>query len=115
MDNNYPPFSFQAPNGKLQGILVDQWRLWQQKTGVKVQLYALDWAEAQRRMDAGEFDVIDTLFKTEARLKNTISRHPIRQSNNRSFLMPRLAASRMPPRYRGSRWRSRRAVPSSVP
>ncbi len=69
MDNNYPPFSFQAPNGKLQGILVDQWRLWQQKTGVKVQLYALDWAEAQRRMDAGEFDVIDTLFKTEARLK----------------------------------------------
>lgn len=69
MDNNYPPFIFKAPDGKLQGILVDQWWLWQQKTGVKVELYALDWVEAQRRMDAGEFDVIDTLFKTEERLK----------------------------------------------
>lgn len=69
MDDNYPPFIFRAADGALQGILVDQWRLWQEKTGVPVQLDAMDWAEAQRRMDAGEYDVIDTLFKTPSRLQ----------------------------------------------
>ena len=68
MDDNYPPFIFKAPDGALQGILVDQWQLWEQKTGVKVKLHAMDWVDAQRRMDAGEFDVIDTLFKNQARL-----------------------------------------------
>ncbi len=67
MDDKYPPFSFRAPDGQLQGILVDQWRLWERSTGVKVKLAAMDWAEAQRRMDAGEYDVIDTLFKTPER------------------------------------------------
>ncbi len=69
VDDNYPPFAFRSTSGQLQGILVDQWRLWEQKTGVKASLHAMDWAEAQRRMDAGEFDVIDMVFKTEARLQ----------------------------------------------
>ena len=69
MDDNYPPFIFRAADGALQGILVDEWRLWQEKTGVAVKLDAMDWAEAQRRMDAGEYDVIDTLFKTPSRLQ----------------------------------------------
>ena len=67
LDDNYPPFVFKSANGELQGILVDQWRLWEQKTGIKASLHAMHWAEAQRRMDAGEFDVIDMVFKTEAR------------------------------------------------
>ncbi|PKN13369.1 MAG: hypothetical protein CVU69_01445 [Deltaproteobacteria bacterium HGW-Deltaproteobacteria-4] len=69
MDDNYPPFIFRAADGALQGILVDEWHLWQEKTGVPVQLDAMDWAEAQRRMDAGEYDVIDTLFMTPSRLQ----------------------------------------------
>ena len=67
MDDNYPPFIFRAPDGKLQGILVDQWWLWEKKTGVHVDLKAMDWALAQKRMQAGEFDVIDTIFKTPER------------------------------------------------
>jgi ABC-type amino acid transport substrate-binding protein len=51
----------------LQGILIDQWRLWEKKTGIKVEIQGMDWSEALRRMEAGEFDVIDTVFKTEAR------------------------------------------------
>jgi len=69
MDNNYPPYTFLDNGGKLQGILVDQWRLWEQKTGVRVELHAMDWGEALRRMKGGEFDVIDTAFKTDERLK----------------------------------------------
>jgi PAS domain S-box-containing protein len=67
MDDTYPPFVFRAPDGKLQGILVDQWRLWEKKTGVHVELHAMDWGVAQQQMDAGRFDVIDTIFKTEER------------------------------------------------
>ncbi len=59
---------FQDKDGHIQGILVDQWRLWQQKTGTQVEILAMDWGIAQQRMKAGEFDVIDTTFKTEDRL-----------------------------------------------
>jgi two-component system, cell cycle sensor histidine kinase and response regulator CckA len=67
MDNNYPPFAFTDSEGNLQGILVDEWRLWEKKTGIKAELRAMDWSEALRRMRAGEFDVIDTIFKTDER------------------------------------------------
>src|SRR5450432_929167 len=67
MDDNYPPFSFKDSNGKLQGILIDQWRLWEQKTGIKVEINAMDWGKAISRMKGGEFDVIDSLFYSEER------------------------------------------------
>ena len=67
MDDNYPPFTFKDSNGKQQGILVDQWRLWEQKTGIRVEISAMDWGKAVSLMKAGEFDVIDTIFKTAER------------------------------------------------
>ena len=67
MDNNYPPYVFMDSEGTLQGILVDQWQLWQKKTGIRVEIKAMDWGSALKRMKAGEFDVIDTTFKTEER------------------------------------------------
>jgi two-component system, cell cycle sensor histidine kinase and response regulator CckA len=67
MDNNYPPYVFQGPGGILQGILVDQWRLWERRTGIKVEISALVWDQALRGMKAGQFDVIDTIFATEER------------------------------------------------
>jgi PAS domain S-box-containing protein len=67
MDNAYAPYSFQSDGGKLQGILVDQWRAWEKTTGIKVEIHALDWGEALRRMRAGEFDVIDSIVETSER------------------------------------------------
>lgn len=67
MDNNYPPYVFLNNNGIAQGILVDQWLLWQKKTGIQVEIVAIDWEDARQSMKAGEFDVIDTIFKTEER------------------------------------------------
>ncbi len=67
MDNNYPPYVFEDDQGQIRGILVDQWKLWEERTGVKVDLTALPWGEALRRMEAGEFDVIDTIFYTDER------------------------------------------------
>jgi len=67
MDDNYPPYIFRAPDGTLEGILVDQWALWEKKTGIRVLLDAMDWAEAQRHFLTGEYDVIDTIFENEQR------------------------------------------------
>jgi ABC-type amino acid transport substrate-binding protein len=67
MDNNYPPFVFRDNAGKLEGILVDEWRLWERQTGIRAEIHALDWSEALQRMRAGEFEVIDTVFKTSDR------------------------------------------------
>ncbi|MCX7966400.1 MAG: PAS domain S-box protein, partial [Syntrophorhabdaceae bacterium] len=69
IDDNYPPYVFRDHEGKLIGISIDLWQLWQKKTGISVDIYGMDWGEALRRMKAGEFDVIDTIFFTEERAK----------------------------------------------
>jgi PAS domain S-box-containing protein len=67
VDNDYAPFSFRSADGRLQGILIDQWREWEKKSGVRAEIQALDWDEALRRMHAGEFDVIDSIVETPER------------------------------------------------
>jgi PAS domain S-box-containing protein len=67
LDDSYTPYSFRSDEGKLQGVLIDQWQAWEKKTGIKVEIHAMDWAEALRRMGAGEFDVIDTIVETAER------------------------------------------------
>lgn len=67
LDNNYPPFTFLDQNGNLQGILIDRWKLWEKKTGITVEITGMDWSSALKNMQAGKYDVIDTIFKTETR------------------------------------------------
>jgi len=67
LDDNYPPYVFRDAEGRLQGILVDQWALWSEQTGVKAELSAMDWADALDGMRAGKYDVIDTAFQNEER------------------------------------------------
>lgn len=69
MDDNYPPYVFRDAEGALVGVVVDQWRLWEKKTGVKVEIAAMDWARALQEMQAGRYDVIDTIFKNPEREK----------------------------------------------
>jgi PAS domain S-box-containing protein len=66
-DDNYPPYIFRDDDGVLRGILPDEWALWEAKTGVRVDLQAMDWAEAQRVMREKRADVIETIFRTPER------------------------------------------------
>ncbi len=75
MDDNYPPYIQRRADGSLDGYLVDAWQLWSRKTGVKVELRATDWAQAQALMAAGKADVIDTIFDTPAR-RNSLDFSP---------------------------------------
>jgi two-component system cell cycle sensor histidine kinase/response regulator CckA len=67
MDDDYAPYVFRSDDGELQGILIDQWRLWEQKTGIRAEIHAMAWDQALRRMRAGEFDVIDSVVETDER------------------------------------------------
>ncbi len=69
LDDNYPPYIFRDASGELQGIRKDTWELWSRKTGIQVRLEAKDWGLALAQMTAGEADVIDTIFNTEARTR----------------------------------------------
>jgi diguanylate cyclase (GGDEF)-like protein/PAS domain S-box-containing protein len=67
IDDNYPPYVFRDSNGTLIGYLVDIWRLWETKTGVRVDLQGSDWATALQRMSRRQAEVIDTIFRTPER------------------------------------------------
>ena len=76
-DDNYPPFIFRDAKGHLQGILVDEWHLWEEKTGIKVALRGMDWDKAQKTMAEGNAQVIDTIFFTEERAKTLAFSTPL--------------------------------------
>ena len=66
-DDNFPPYIYRNPSGEVEGYLVDIWKLWEKKTGVAVNLMAVNWAEAQKRLLDGEADVIDAIYRTPGR------------------------------------------------
>ncbi len=67
MDNNYPPYIFRDNSGKLLGIAIDHWKLWEEQTGIKVEIEVMDWNLALEAAKTGNFDVIDTIFKNPER------------------------------------------------
>ncbi|MGA7595233.1 MAG: transporter substrate-binding domain-containing protein, partial [Gallionella sp.] len=69
LDDNYPPYSFRGPDGRMQGILKDLWTLWQQRTGIAVDYKPMEWDQARATMESGQADVIDTIFETPERRK----------------------------------------------
>jgi PAS domain S-box-containing protein len=69
LDDNYPPYIFRDENRRLQGILVDEWHIWEEKTGIKVTLQGMDWEKALTAMANGKAQVIDTIFYTGERAR----------------------------------------------
>jgi PAS domain S-box-containing protein len=68
-DDDYPPYISRDSKGNLQGIIVDQWSLWEKQTGIKANLVGMNWDKALRFMAEGKADVIDTIFETSDRTK----------------------------------------------
>ncbi|PSB36221.1 bifunctional diguanylate cyclase/phosphodiesterase [Aphanothece cf. minutissima CCALA 015] len=65
----FPPISFVDPQGRIQGLARDRWDLWQRRTGIPVELQAMDWLEAQKAVQAGRADVIAAMARTRDREK----------------------------------------------
>ncbi|MCX7720447.1 MAG: transporter substrate-binding domain-containing protein [Dictyoglomus thermophilum] len=77
IDKDYPPFTYIDEKGNLVGISVEFWNLWSKKTGVKVELFPMEWEKAQESLVKGNFDAIDTIFKTSEREKYLVFSKPI--------------------------------------
>lgn len=67
LDDNYPPYAFKDSTGNLQGVTIDQWKLWEKKTGIKVKLQGMPLDEALKSIKEGKCDVIDDIFFNEER------------------------------------------------
>lgn len=67
LDDSYPPYAFRGDDGRIQGLSVDFWKLFEKKTGIRVTLYAEDWADAMARFETGGADVLDTVFYSPQR------------------------------------------------
>ncbi len=66
-NNNYPPFLFLDGSGKPQGYEADVWKLFEQRTGIRVELVLTDWGAAMQEMRDGRADAIDMLYRTPSR------------------------------------------------
>ncbi len=66
---DYPPFSFQSDSGNPQGLLVDMWRLWGQKTGTNIEFVMGSWSKTLKDVESGAADIHSGLFYTEERSK----------------------------------------------
>lgn len=71
LDRDYPPFTYIDKEGNLVGICVEFWKLFAEKTGIKVKLIPVEWAKAHEMMINREADVIDTIFEL-------VKSHPVK-------------------------------------
>lgn len=67
IDQDYPPFFYVDAAGNFAGASVDFWKLWEERTGIPVELIPLPWEKAHEVMKAREAEVIDTIFWTPER------------------------------------------------
>jgi len=64
---DYPPSYFRDKEGRAVGWMVDIWRMWSQKTGIKVNFASVPWADALKLTGEGKVDVLGGGFYTEER------------------------------------------------
>ncbi len=65
-DADHPPLVFQDAEGTFRGILPDQWALWSQKTGIKVELKAMSPENARRSLREGRAEIMEAVAHTDA-------------------------------------------------
>lgn len=64
-----PPLKFKNNKGEADGILIDIWKLWSEKTGVKVVFKEALFSETLEMLKRGEVDIHAGLFYTKERDK----------------------------------------------
>jgi len=61
------PFQFQDDQGRPAGMIIDLWRLWSKKTGIKIEFQTAIWSETLRRVKEGKNQVHAGLFYSDER------------------------------------------------
>jgi len=76
-NTNNPPFKFVNEQGNPDGILIDLWRLWSQKTGIKVKFLPATFEDSLAHIQNGNADVHAGLFHTLEREKEFLFSKPL--------------------------------------
>lgn len=63
--NDFHPFSFVAEDGSLQGVAVDWWRLWSEKTGIPIKLLPAPWSRIPELLRTGQADAIGAVGRVK--------------------------------------------------
>lgn len=61
------PFEYTDDKGSPNGLIIDFWKLWSQKTGIKIDFIAAPWPETLSMVNEGRADVHAGLFYSEER------------------------------------------------
>lgn len=76
-NTNNPPFKFVNEQGNPDGILIDIWRLWSQKTGIKVKFLPATFEDSLAYVQNGSADVNAGIFHTLEREKEFLFSKPL--------------------------------------
>jgi signal transduction histidine kinase/DNA-binding response OmpR family regulator len=76
-NTNNPPFKFVNEQGNPDGILIDIWRLWSQKTGIKVKFLPATFEDSLTHIQNGSADVNAGIFHTLEREKEFLFSKPL--------------------------------------
>ncbi len=69
-NTNNPPFKFVNEYNQPDGILIDIWKLWSQKTGIKVKFFPATFEDSLRYIENGNADIHAGIFHTPEREKH---------------------------------------------
>lgn len=67
--DSFEPLMFLNADGEPDGMWVDLWQLWSEKTGVEVELRLMDWADTIPMLLKAEVDAVDGVTYTPERAK----------------------------------------------
>jgi PAS domain S-box-containing protein len=67
--NSFVPLIFLNSNGNPDGMYVDLWRLWSEKTGVEVEMRLMNWDKTIPALLAGKVDAVDGVTYTPERAR----------------------------------------------
>ena len=90
-ENYYPYITKNAETNQLEGIVIDWWNLWAEKTGATIEFVPLDLAGCLRKIETGEIDAIAGLFFSEERAKTLLFSEPIMRMKTVLFLKDKYA------------------------
>ena len=68
--DDYYPYITTNNNGELEGIIIDWWNLWSEKTGVDIEFIPLDIQSCIDKTKTGEIDAISGMFYSDERAKH---------------------------------------------
>ncbi|PWV59841.1 EAL domain-containing protein [Plasticicumulans acidivorans] len=75
LDDGYPPYAFRDASGRLRGLLPELWTLWQQQTGIHVELRGMEANDALQTLRDGQADLFDGLRSKPGTIYPDLSTH----------------------------------------